>query len=390
MFALYSRLSREGRVLATIAIISIMFSFDVGRTESFVLFAVLMALVTGSVLWARTMSAKGLSLKVSTPKRVSVGEDACFTVSITNQGSLVQQSLRLEGPFLPWDGRWILGHAGIDEIQPNDTKSITLKARFSARGEHELDSFDLGVLVPFGITQGTPVSATAGRFVIVPKLAKIAKITLPQARRYQPGGIAQASKVGDAMDLRGVRPYRPGDPVRDLHARTWARVGYPVVKEYQQEHFTRIAIVVDTDDSAALSTERFEAAVSLTAGITARLTRGEALIDLLVLGDKAISLTLGRSLGSLDQALDALATVEPGKPFSPGAVLAPLAPHMTSLSSCVLVLFSWDTQRKEVVRKIRNQGVSCLVLVLDGPEPTERDFRSVSTQSITAGEELSL
>ena len=71
-------------------------------------------------------------------------------------------------------------------------------------------------------------------------------------------------------------------------------------------------------------------------------------------------------------------------------MLAPLAPHMTSLSSCVLVLFCWDTQRKEVVRKIRNQGVSCLVLVLDGPEPTERDFRSVSTQSITAGEELSL
>jgi len=56
---------------------------------------------------------------------------------------------------------------------------------------------------------------------------------------------------GDATDLLGVRPYRPGDPVRDLHARSWARHGSPMVREYQESYFTRIGCRRTTDASAA-------------------------------------------------------------------------------------------------------------------------------------------
>ena len=80
------------------------------------------------------------------------------------------------------------------------------------------------------------------------------------------------------MELIGVRPYRPGDAMRDLHAITWARTGEPSVREYQQEYFTRVGVVLDTDPAGA-SEERFEAGVSLVAGIVAQLCSGEELID---------------------------------------------------------------------------------------------------------------
>ena len=91
--------------------------------------------------------------------------------------------------------------------------------------------------------------------------------------------------------------------MRDLHARSWARTGIPVVREYQEEYFSRIGVIVDTDEDAA-DPRTFEAALSLAAGVVAHLSRGEALIDLLVVGDHVHSLTLGRSLGFLEQALD--------------------------------------------------------------------------------------
>ena len=34
-------------------------------------------------------------------------------------------------------------------------------------------------------------------------------------------------------------------------ARSWARTGIPVVREYQEEYFSRVGVVVDTDKEAA-------------------------------------------------------------------------------------------------------------------------------------------
>src|SRR5690606_26014556 len=118
---------------------------------------------------------------------------------------------------------------------------------------------------------------------------------------------------------------RPGDAVRDLHARSWARTGVPVVREYQQEYFTRVGVVLDTDIEDA---ERLEAAVELAAGVIAHLSRGEALVDVLVVGDRVHELLVGRSLGYLDQALELLATVERGPRFRADDLLRQLHPHL--------------------------------------------------------------
>ena len=117
----------------------------------------------------------------------------------------------------------------------------------------------------------------------------------------------------------------PGDPVRDLHASTWARIGVPHVRKYQQEYFTPVGVVVDTDRTTAGETQ-FEAALSLAAGVLVHLSRGEALIDLLVLGDQVHPLALGRNLGFLNQALDLLACIVPEAPLSVEALQARMNP----------------------------------------------------------------
>src|SRR5581483_5557131 len=186
-------------------------------------------------------------------------------------------------------------------------------------------------------------SSNPARFLVVPPIAPVARLSLPAARRHQPGGVAQASKTGESMDLLGIRPYRPGDPPRDLHARSWARLGVPVVREYQEEYFSRVGVIVDTDARHA-EPRRLEAALSLAAGIVARLSAGDALIDLLAVGDEVhpLVLTLGRSLGFLDQALDRLACVRPSAPLDAARLSRRLAPFRGRLSAAVMVALTWD------------------------------------------------
>jgi uncharacterized protein (DUF58 family) len=214
------------------------------------------------------------------------------------------------------------------------------------------------------------------KIYVVPRVANVARLPHALATRHQPGGVLLASKSGEAMDLLGVRPYRPGDPVRDLHARSWARTGIPVVREYQQEYFTRVGVVLDTDVADG---ERLEAAIELAAGIVAHLSGGEALVDVIVVGDHVYELTLGRSLGYLEQALDLLSAVEQGPKLQAAVLLRRLEPYLSRLSSVVVITLGEGEERRALLTSIEHRGLACTTIHVDDK----------LARSIRAGETLS-
>jgi uncharacterized protein (DUF58 family) len=394
---LYEALSAEGRVVATTMLIAGGFGFQVGNTETYVLFSALAAVLFASIVFTRFYRMRGVKLEVRAPPRVGVGEEITFRLVATNDGAREEQALRFTGPFLPWDGRWTKGTAQLASLTPHATDGVEMRARFVQRGEHHLDPFHVAATVPFGLALGPPVRTGGCRFIVVPRIANVARVTTPMGRRFQPGGTRLASKTGESMELVGVRPYRNGDPVRDLHARSWAKVGVPLVREYRQEYFTRVGVVLDCDHGAA-DERRFEAAVSLAAGVLARLTRGEALIDLLVVGDQAHALTLGRSLGSFERALDLLACVEEprlrrGPPrFSAELLLERIEPHLPRLQCVFFVALGWEERRAAFVERVRAEGVGASTFVVTAKEegPLADGVSAVSAPAIERGEGLFL
>jgi uncharacterized protein (DUF58 family) len=385
----FMRLSREGRALLVMACVAAVFGGDLGRTQSHVLVLATASLLFSAFLFTRAYRLTGVTAGISLPRRVTLGEEVSITISLRNEGNKEHRSIRLELPLLPWDGAFSEPPNDIDELLPRGLASTTIRARFVARGEHHLDPFRAVALLPLGLSQGAPLRTSGARFVVVPKVARVVSLTTPVNRRHQPGGIARASRTGDATDLLGVRPYRPGDPVRDLHARSWARHGSPMVREYQEEYFTRIGVVVDTDAGAA-SPAHVEGALSLAAGVVASLCRGEALVDVLVTGEHVEKLSLGRSLGSLDQALDVLAAVKPKPGFAADAMLGRLSPHLERLSSVVLVALDWDDARAAFAAAIRARGVATVVLVVGDRASRTPHATTVPLDAITRGEALPL
>src|SRR5262249_29300784 len=80
--------------------------------------------------------------------------------------------------------------------------------------------------------------------LVLPKRYRVPAAVLPGTRNYQPGGVALASSIGESEEFLSLRDYRPGDPFRRIHWRSWARTGRPIVKEYQDEFFVRHALVL--------------------------------------------------------------------------------------------------------------------------------------------------
>ena len=200
------RWTREGRVLLATTSAAALFALDLGRTEAHVLVLASASLLFASLLFTRGYRLAGVTLELRAPPRVSVGDEMAFAVSLRNDGTTEHRSIRIQPPRLPRDGSWSGTPAPIEKLVDGGQIRSVLRARFTTRGEHHMDPFRAVAVLPLGLSHGAPLRTSATRFVVVPKVARVLSVTTPRNRRHQPGGVARASRTGDATGAARVRP----------------------------------------------------------------------------------------------------------------------------------------------------------------------------------------
>lgn len=307
----YLALTDLGRAWLALAFIAGLLGLDVIRGHNYYVAAAMWALLFGSLAVRRLFTTRGLAIEVRAPARAMAGEPIPFRVVLRNDGDAPLQSLRLRRPFLPWDGRWQDGDRAVGELAPGAQTELVAEAVFVARGRHHIDTFGVAATAPLGLASGPELESRGTRFMVWPRPVHLPGMVFEAAASESTRHTPRARAGGESLELLGLRPYRPGDPVRDLHAASWARLGEPVVRAYQAEEHARIALVLDAD---LAHEERFEGAVSVTAGLLIDAAQAGAEIVLVVLDDDhPAPIPLGRGRGAIDAGLDALACVRGGE-----------------------------------------------------------------------------
>jgi uncharacterized protein (DUF58 family) len=402
------RFSRAGVLWLAALTAAAVVGLDTNQTMAYQAFTFLLAvalLAMGSALGFRGRFAARRVL----PRFVTAGQPCAYRVIVANRSRRAWPALLLlEDPPDPrpsleeflhaedageadnrWD-RWV-GYARwqaliaskriavIDErplptVPAADEVEVHVPCRPLRRGRLRLTGLSIARPDPFGLFRGIRRLPVADSLLVLPARYPVAPIELPGTRKFQPGGVALASSVGDSEEFVGLRDYRPGDPLRRIHWKSWARAGHPVVREYQDEFFVRHALVLDTFGPPG---ERFEAAVSVAASLACVLDTGESLLDLMFVGPRAYCLTAGRGLAHVDQMLEVLAGVGAclDTPFAalPALVIA----RAESLSGCLVVLLGWDDAREALVRRLDALAIPTLALVVT--RPGERIARRAGT-----------
>ena len=257
--------------------------------------------------------------------------------------------------------------AVVPTMQPGQEVEVPVEVTPLRRGVLRFDGVTLARTDPFGLFRAFARTAAPQTTLILPKRYPLPPIALPGVMKYQPGGVALASNVGQSEEFVALRDYRHGDPLRHIHWRSWAKTGKPIVKEFEDEFFVRHALVLDTFSEQPHS-EAFEEAVSVAASFACTIPTQESLLDLLFVGAEAYCFTAGRGLAHADQMLEVLASVRvcSGKPFRTleGLVLN----HVRMVNGCICVLLAWDEPRRGFIEKLKVAGVPVLVtVVLPGP-----------------------
>jgi uncharacterized protein (DUF58 family) len=248
-------------------------------------------------------------------------------------------------------------------IAPNREVSTEVELVPLKRGVLHFDSVTVARPDVFMLFRALRSVKCPGSITILPKRYRLPQIALPGSHRYQHGGVAFAASIGESEEFVSLRDYRPGDPLRRIHWRSWAKAGRPVVKEFQDEFFVRHALILDTftePDNEAV----FEEAVSVAASFACTLDTQESLLDLLFIGPQAFCFTIGRGVAHADQMLELLAAVKIcwDKPFS--ALEQLVVEQVSELSGCICIFLAWDDARRQLVQKLERLGVPTMVLVI--------------------------
>src|SRR5690606_37000567 len=143
-FTITRALTREGRVLLALMLPVGLASLDVRYSQVHLFWAMLLGLLLSAWAVRPLFKVKALSAGVQNARRVAVNQELHFDVQLNNGGTEPLWNLRVLSPFLPWDGSWTKEPRGLAELLGGQRASITARARFQARGEHHLDSFNVG------------------------------------------------------------------------------------------------------------------------------------------------------------------------------------------------------------------------------------------------------
>lgn len=365
------RLTPRGQYLLWFVVALAVLGLDTRRTQVYVLFAMAASIFLIAALYA-LLPPPRVRVDCRLPERATALTPVAFHARIAGNGRALRD-LQL-GLSPPRGGESTLRFAppttyfDIEAGRPAETR---IELRASRRGRYVLRGAAVRSTDPLRLAT-TRARATPGQTLLVyPRFYSMEEFIVPLGRRYQPGGIPLSSNTGDAIEFVGTREYRAGDPVKNIHWRSWARRGEPVVKEYQEEYFCRIALILDTflpRKHGEREVQAFEAAISVLASIADYFSRGEYIVDILAAGPDIYEVSAGRSLAYLENILDVLACLEPcyDTPFST------IGPHLfeklAHITTVVAVLQDWDPAREQFLRRVKDLGTAVRGMVIhDGP-----------------------
>ncbi|HZV33763.1 MAG TPA: DUF58 domain-containing protein [Verrucomicrobiae bacterium] len=384
-------------VLVALSITSLM-GMDMESTVAYQAFSLLLFLILVSFCFGWLFRAK-FSATRHLPRFATVGKPFNYVVTVSNRAPQVQTDLVLiedladpRPDFSEWQAvqlaeqkkfrslrvgqrrntNWfrlaVIKEAVIAQLPSNDQVEARVEVVPLRRGVLRYRGVTIGRADPLGLFRALTRFPLPQTLLILPKRYVLPPIALPGTVKYQEGGIALASNVGQSEEFVALRDYRRGDPLRHIHWRSWARTGKPIVKEYADEFFVRHALVLDTFSNDPRS-ELFEEAVSVAASFACVIQTQESLLDLLFVGAQAYCFTAGRGLAHGDQMLEILASVRTcrEKPFQ--ALEALVLDHASIVSGCVCVFLEWDASRRNFVQKLKSFGVPLLVVVMAESTP---------------------
>jgi uncharacterized protein (DUF58 family) len=207
--------------------------------------------MVGSIFVSASMLRR-LRISRRVPAYIFSGEPLTIDYSLDNDRRWTAAlALILTDEMSPAD-RLVSGSSGLAPVAffPRVAGRSRARVRWQGvaprRGRYQFRSLDLATRSPFGLLERRVAIAETDDLTVYPEVGQLSRrwqYIHREASETRRG--SRHDRSTQQQEYHGLRDYRPGDSPRWIHWRTSARIGQPMVKEFEQQHEQDLAILLD-------------------------------------------------------------------------------------------------------------------------------------------------
>jgi uncharacterized protein (DUF58 family) len=202
---------------------------------------------------------------------------------------------------------------------------------------------------------------------------------------------------GFSVEFAEHRPYMPGDPLKNLDWKVWARSDRLLVKQYTEETNLRCHLLLDLSGSMAFRSSRavmskLEYAQSLSAALAYLMLHQQDAVGAMLFADRPLRFVPARAVRShLDVLLKTLGSVEPQGRTRLGPALHELAERIKRRGLVILCSDLMDRPEEVLLglQHFRHRHHEVVVFHILDPDETEFPYTDTATfVDMESGERL--
>jgi uncharacterized protein (DUF58 family) len=303
-----------------------------------------------------------------------------YTLENLRTGNAVL-ALRVEDAIVPTD-RTIPGSASVlpsvtfDRVAPRDRFRLRWQGPAPVRGRYRFAPLELVTGAPFGLMERRIAIPSNEDLIVYPRVGRMSRRWQQLHRESsQTKKGRRHDRTAQQQEYHGLRDYRPGDSPRWIHWRTTARIGKPMVKEFEHQNDQDLAILLDLwlprTKVSGEQREAIEAVLRFAATVCVEASRQSGRRILLGwTGPTPGVLNGAASLKLLNEQLEALAVMKPAPEGQVSGLLDALPP--SALRESLLVLISTrpvnlveEAERSPRLAGAASRGLAGRVILLD-------------------------
>jgi uncharacterized protein (DUF58 family) len=399
-FWIARRLGPAGMAICLLIIASSVLAMSQPRDSAYQLFSMTVALSGLGLLWTLLRGAR-LEVVRHVPQHATAGVPLRYHVEVRNvgksrvAGAILAETAADPRPsfasfsrerepgenernvfdryFAYYRWQWLVNRRRTFEggratttvdLAPKEIRRVAIEITPQRRGVIPLHDMRVILPDPLGMFQKCRrVSCPQNSLIVLPRRYSLPPVELPGGATYRIGSDANTNSIGTHGEFVGLRDYRAGDPLRLIHWKSWARTGRPIVKELEDTHYPRHALVIDnfagsTQDAA------FEELVSVAASFATGIDTRESLLDLMFVEGRAHQVTVGRGVERAEKLLEVLAGVALADDDGFADLAKLVKSHVNDLGSCVVILLGWDAKRAAFLADISRSGLICVPVII--------------------------
>jgi uncharacterized protein (DUF58 family) len=206
-------------------------------------------------------------------------------------------------------------------------------------------------------------------------------------------GLHKAPYFGASVDFAEHRGYVPGDDVRRMDWRVWARTDRLYIKEYEAESNMNFSVLLDMSksmDYGSRGITKFDYARIVGACVTNLVHHQRDRVGFAAFDDDVVEF-IPPSAKHMESVLHVMERLKPGKPGSLKAPLHKLAEHFGRRGILVLISDFYEDPDAvvEAVAPLRFRGNDIIVFHILDPSELEFGFADASPfEDIETGEQM--